>query len=120
MQTSLSPSVCSTFLGCQIEKAVDELNLPKKVISCHPSGFGLPPLEDRGSGYRFAVPSRHQPATLKVATQPSEATTQLRREIAGDVEDQLRDPSRKSIDLSVGAGDDRHVVSDRDIQCVQG
>src|ERR1039458_2461652 len=37
MQTSLSPSVCSTFLNCQIEKAVDELNLPKKVISCLPS-----------------------------------------------------------------------------------
>ena len=41
MQTSLSPSVCGAFLGFQIEKAVDELNLPKKIISCHPSN--LPP-----------------------------------------------------------------------------
>ena len=30
-------------LGCQGEKAVDELNLPKKIISCHPSSL---PLED--------------------------------------------------------------------------
>jgi hypothetical protein len=44
MQTSLSPSVCRAFLGFQIEKAVDELNLPKKIISCHPSN--LPPLPD--------------------------------------------------------------------------
>jgi len=34
--------VCS---GCQIEKVVDELNLPKKIISCHPS------CADRGSGF---------------------------------------------------------------------
>src|ERR1035441_4769379 len=33
MQTSLSPSVCRAFLGCQIEKVVDELNLSKKIIS---------------------------------------------------------------------------------------
>jgi hypothetical protein len=39
MQTSLSPSVCRAFLGCQIEKAVDELNLKKKIISCHPSSL---------------------------------------------------------------------------------
>src|SRR5664280_3067575 len=42
MQTSLSPSVCGAFLGCQIEKAVDELNLTKKIISCHPSNLPLP------------------------------------------------------------------------------
>src|SRR5450756_255222 len=42
MQTSLSPSVCGTFLGCQVEKVVDELNLSKKVISCHPSSLPLP------------------------------------------------------------------------------
>jgi hypothetical protein len=42
MQTSLSPSVCRAFLGCQIEKAVDELNLTKKIISCHPSSLPLP------------------------------------------------------------------------------
>ena len=36
MQTSLSPSACCAFLGCQIEKAVDELSLSKKIISCHP------------------------------------------------------------------------------------
>src|ERR1039457_947976 len=41
MQTSLSPSVCRAFLGCQIEKAVDELNLSKKIISCHPSSLPL-------------------------------------------------------------------------------
>jgi hypothetical protein len=33
-------------------------------------GFGLPPFEDRGSGYHFAILSRRQPATLKVATHP--------------------------------------------------
>src|ERR1039457_7221404 len=42
MQTSLSPSVCGAFLGCQLEKAVDELNLSKKIISCHPSSLPLP------------------------------------------------------------------------------
>jgi hypothetical protein len=42
MQTSLSPSVCRAFLGCQIEKAVDELNLTKKIISCHPLNLSLP------------------------------------------------------------------------------
>src|ERR1035438_1676358 len=42
MQTSLSPSVCRAFLGCQIEEVVDELNLSKKIISCHPSSLPLP------------------------------------------------------------------------------
>ena len=42
MQTSLLVSVCRAFLDCQIEKAVDELNLPKKIISCHPSNLPLP------------------------------------------------------------------------------
>src|ERR1022692_456312 len=42
MQTSLSPSVCGAFLGCQIEKAVDELNLPRKIVCCHPSSLPLP------------------------------------------------------------------------------
>src|ERR1035441_4249924 len=42
MQTNLSPSVCRAFLGCQIEKVVDELNLTKKIISCHPSSLPLP------------------------------------------------------------------------------
>jgi hypothetical protein len=32
------------------------------------AGFRLPPFEDRGSGFHFAILSRHQPATLKVAT----------------------------------------------------
>src|SRR5271157_5072951 len=34
------------------------------------AGFGLPPFEDGGSGYHFAILSHHQPATLKVATHP--------------------------------------------------
>ena len=42
MQTSVSPSVCRAFLGCQLEKAVDELNLTKEIISCHPSSLPLP------------------------------------------------------------------------------
>src|ERR1700693_3368595 len=42
MQTSLSPSGCRAFSGCQLEKVVDELNLSKKVISCHPSSLPLP------------------------------------------------------------------------------
>jgi hypothetical protein len=29
-------------LGCQIEEAVDELNLTKKIISCDPSTLPLP------------------------------------------------------------------------------
>ena len=44
----------------------------------------------------------------------------LRCEVAGDVEDQLRDSRREGIDLSIGAGHDRHVVGDRAIQRVQG
>jgi len=32
----------SWFLGCQLEKAVDELNLSKNIISCHPSSLPLP------------------------------------------------------------------------------
>src|ERR1035437_6141517 len=35
------------------------------------AGFGLPPLEDRGSGYHSPILSRNQPATLKVATHPT-------------------------------------------------
>jgi len=42
MQPTMSPGVCRAFLGCQIEKAVDELNLAKKVVSCHPSNLPLP------------------------------------------------------------------------------
>src|SRR6516165_12338776 len=34
------------------------------------AGFGLPPFEDRRSGYHFAIVSRHQPVTPKVATHP--------------------------------------------------
>ena len=42
MQILLSPSVCRAFLDWQIEEAVDELNLTKKIISCHPSSLSLP------------------------------------------------------------------------------
>src|ERR1017187_4957846 len=42
MPTSLSSSVCRAFSGCQLEKVVDELNLTKKIISCHPSSLPLP------------------------------------------------------------------------------
>src|SRR5208283_706801 len=46
--TSLSPSVCRAFLGCQIEKAVDELNLTKKNMwfakTKDVSGLGCRPL----------------------------------------------------------------------------
>ncbi len=48
MGTSLPPSVCCAFLGCQIEEAVDQLNLAKKIISCHPSNLPLP---DHGDGF---------------------------------------------------------------------
>jgi len=41
MQTGWLPSVCRACLGCQLEKAVDELNLSKKIISCHPSSLPL-------------------------------------------------------------------------------
>jgi hypothetical protein len=34
------------------------------------AGFGLPPFEDRRSGYHFAIVSCHQPVTPKVATHP--------------------------------------------------
>ena len=42
MQTSLSATVCSAFLICQIEKTVDELNLTNKIPSCYPSNLPLP------------------------------------------------------------------------------
>src|SRR5208283_2779187 len=42
MQTSLSPSICRAFLCCQVEEAVDELNLAKKIVSCHPANLPLP------------------------------------------------------------------------------
>jgi hypothetical protein len=38
------------------------------------SVFGLPPFEDRRSGYPFAIVSRQQPATPKVATHPEALT----------------------------------------------
>ena len=47
MQTRLLPSVCRGLLGCQLEKAVDEPNLSKKIISCHPSNLPLPHHVDR-------------------------------------------------------------------------
>jgi hypothetical protein len=34
------------------------------------AGFGLTPFEEHGSGYHFAILSRHQPAALKAATHP--------------------------------------------------
>src|SRR5450755_3125090 len=40
--TGFSSSICCLVSGCQIEKAVDELNLAKKVVSCHPSNLPLP------------------------------------------------------------------------------
>src|SRR5664279_921367 len=36
------------------------------------AGCSLRPFEDCGSGYYFAILPRHQPATLKVATHPSQ------------------------------------------------
>jgi hypothetical protein len=42
MQTSLSPSICRLSSICQSEKAVDELNLAKQVVSCYPSNLPLP------------------------------------------------------------------------------
>jgi len=39
--TTLSPSVCRAFSGRQIEKALDQLNLTKKIISCAPSTLPL-------------------------------------------------------------------------------
>jgi len=35
------------FLGWQLEKALDEPNLSKKIISCHPSNLPLPDHVDR-------------------------------------------------------------------------
>src|SRR5271167_3634199 len=58
MQTSLSPSVCRAFLGCQLEKAVDELNLSKKIIPCHPSNLLLPDHVDRFGALNFVDPPR--------------------------------------------------------------
>jgi hypothetical protein len=59
MQTSLLPSVCRAFLGCQLEKAVGEPNLSRKIISCHPSNLPLPDHVDR-----FVVLNR-SPSRLK-------------------------------------------------------
>src|SRR5450755_3443518 len=38
------------------------------------TGFGLPPLEDRGSGYHLVILSRHLPPSRKVATHPAKAS----------------------------------------------
>ena len=38
-QVIVCPQVCS---GGQTEELVDELNLPKQIISCHPSNLSLP------------------------------------------------------------------------------
>jgi len=37
MQTRVSPSTCRAFLGCQVEKAVDELNLTR-ILCIHETG----------------------------------------------------------------------------------
>jgi hypothetical protein len=42
------------------------------------TGLGLPPFEDRGSGYHSPILSRNQPATLKVATHPYILATSAR------------------------------------------
>jgi hypothetical protein len=44
-------------------------NVLQRQLPKDDAGFGLPPFEDCGSGYHFAL-SRHHPATLKVATHP--------------------------------------------------
>jgi hypothetical protein len=41
------------------------------------AGFGLPPFEDRGSGYHFAILSRHQPESCNTSCEP---LTNLREE----------------------------------------
>jgi hypothetical protein len=46
------------------------------------TGFGLPPFEDRGSGYHLTILSRHQPATLKVATHPFRLFLAVRPQVA--------------------------------------
>ena len=50
--------------------ACDGASTPAPDRTKYEAGFGLPPFEDRGSGYHFAILSRHQPAALKVATHP--------------------------------------------------
>src|SRR5580692_4127685 len=42
MQTSLWPNRLSFVLWLPNPKGVDELNLAKKVVSCHPSNLSLP------------------------------------------------------------------------------
>ena len=42
MQTTLSPSRLSFVLRLPNRNSVDELNLAKKVVSCHPSNLPLP------------------------------------------------------------------------------
>jgi hypothetical protein len=56
------------------------------------SGFGLSPIEDRGSGYHFAILSRHQTATLKLQHIPCNCIELSH--CSGDW--------RSSIDLSLG------------------
>jgi len=71
MQTSLFPSVCRGFLGCQIEKGVNEVNLTKKIISCQlrtARGGGPPLIFGAASNADGRIPSDAVPASpaLKV------------------------------------------------------
>src|SRR5664280_2395804 len=59
MPASLSPSYCRASLGLQMEKVVDELNLSKKIVSCHPSSLPLP---DHVDGF---VALNRSPSRLK-------------------------------------------------------
>jgi hypothetical protein len=72
--------------GIACAEVVNELNLPKEMISCHPSNLSLPDHVDcfvalNGSpgclefSYHLAILSHHQPTTLNVATHPFGWTT---------------------------------------------
>jgi hypothetical protein len=58
MQSSYVQIVCGAFLSYQIEKTVDELNLPKKIPSCYPSNLPLADHVDSFVALNRSSPSR--------------------------------------------------------------
>jgi hypothetical protein len=62
------------------------------------AGFGLPPFEDRGSGSHFAILSRHQPATPKVATHPIQHSSASNHSQEGQSKRRQK-PLRDTVDL---------------------
>jgi hypothetical protein len=64
----IATTLLQQFLNIAQRKRIAKI-LPDRTK--YEARFGLPPFEDRGSGFHFAILSHLQTATLKVATHPS-------------------------------------------------